>query len=365
MQDIECVVVGAGVVGLAIAAALSRSGRDVAILEAEAAIGTGTSARNSEVIHAGLYYPPGLLKTRLCMEGRAALYDFCRRFRVPHRRIGKLLVATGEAEIARLAAIKAQGEANGTTDLAWIDPDEAKALEPALSCVAAVLSPSTGIIDSHALMMALWGEAEDHGAVTALRTPVLSGRAENGRIVLMTGGDEPMALAAQVVVNAAGFGAQALARSIAGMPDESIPPLHLAKGNYFTLAARPPFSRLIYPMPEGGGLGVHLTLDLGGRARFGPDVEWIDTPDYRVDPGRAAAFYPAIRRYWPGLPEGALMPDYAGIRPKIDRPGGSATDFMIQGPESHGIAGLVNLFGIESPGLTASLAIARYVAERL
>lgn len=363
MAEADCIVIGAGVVGLAAARELARAGRDVIVIEAENAIGTGISARNSEVIHAGLYYPTGLVKTRLCVEGKELLYAFCRDFHVPHRRCGKLLVATSESEISKLEAIKAQADANGVHDLAWLDREEAIDLEPALSCVKALLSPSTGIVDSHALMLALRGDAEAHGATIALDTPVVSGRVTGKGVLLETGGRAPMSIGARTVVNAAGLGAQALARNIAGMPPALIPPLHLAKGNYFSLTMRAPFSRLIYPMPAAGGLGVHLTLDLAGRARFGPDVEWIDRIDYRVDPERAPHFYSAIRDYWPSLPDGALAPDYCGVRPKIERPGGSNTDFVVQDETQHGVAGLINLFGIESPGLTSSLAIGKLVEK--
>jgi L-2-hydroxyglutarate oxidase LhgO len=365
METVECVVVGAGVVGLAIAREFALAGREVVIVEAESRIGAGISSRNSEVIHAGLYYPTGLLKTRLCVEGKALLYRFCEDFHVAHRRCGKLLVAATAAEIPKLEALAAQAARNGVADLVWLGGEEARRLEPALRAEWALLSPSTGIIDSDGFMRALLGDAERHGAVLALETPVLGAVCETGRIAVETGGAAPMRLAAKTLVNAAGLGAQAVARSIAGMPQAKIPPLHLAKGNYFSLSGRAPFAHLIYPMPGAGGLGVHLTLDLGGQARFGPDVEWIDRIDYAVDPQRAEAFYAAIRRYWPGLPDGSLAPAYSGIRPKIERPGGPETDFMIQTSRDHGVAGLVNLFGIESPGLTASLAIARHVAQSL
>jgi L-2-hydroxyglutarate oxidase LhgO len=362
VDSVECLVIGAGVVGLAIARALARSGREVVVLESERVIGAGASSRNSEVIHAGIYYPSGLDKARLCVEGKAMLYAFCREYDVPHRRCGKILVATTEGEIGKLAAIKAQAEANGVMDLTWLGGDEARALEPALAVTRALLSPSTGIIDSHAFMLALLGDAQRHGAMLALETPVVSGRAAAQGLIIETGGPNPAKIAAYVVVNSAGLGAQALARSIAGMPRDKIPPLHLARGNYFALASSSPFSHLIYPIPTPGGLGVHLTLDISGRARFGPDVEWIEAIDYAVDPKRGDAFYAAVRSYWPALPDHALQPDYSGIRPKIERPGGSNTDFLIQGQRDHGVAGLVNLFGIESPGLTASLAIADWVA---
>jgi L-2-hydroxyglutarate oxidase LhgO len=365
MESVECLVVGAGVIGLAVARALAKAGREVIVVESESGIGAGVSSRNSEVIHAGIYYPTGLDKTRLCVEGKVMLYAFCREFVVPHKRCGKLLVAVNAGEVDKLAALKAQADANGVADLIWLSGKEARALEPALIAEQALLSPSTGIVDSHALMLALRGDAEAHGAMIAFETPVLAGRAAERGLIIETGGPSPMRIAAAHVVNAAGLGAQALARSIAGMPADKIPPLHLAKGNYFVLSARSPFSRLIYPMPTPGGLGVHLTLDLAGEARFGPDVEWVDAIDYDVDPARAASFYAAIRTYWPDLPEGALQPGYAGIRPKIARPGGSNTDFLLQTEKEHGVSGLTNLFGIESPGLTASLAIADWAARRV
>ncbi len=364
MDFIEHLVIGAGVVGLAAARALARAGREVVVVESEGAIGSGVSSRNSEVIHAGIYYPAGLAKTRLCVDGKAMLYDFCRDYAVPHSRCGKLIVAATPAETSRLAAIKDQAQANGVTDLVWLSGAEARALEPALVAERALLSPSTGIVDSHAFMLALLGDAQRHGAMLALETPVLRGEAGPHRLIVETGGASPSRIGARRVVNAAGLGAQAVARSIAGMPAAKIPALHLAKGSYFSLARRSPFSRLIYPMPPAeGGLGVHLTHDLAGRARFGPDVEWIDAIDYAVDPKRADSFAAAIRTYWPDLPDGALQPDYAGIRPKIARPGGSGTDFLIQIEKDHGVAGLINLFGVESPGLTASLAIAEWIAR--
>jgi L-2-hydroxyglutarate oxidase LhgO len=365
MESVECLVVGAGVIGLAVARALARAGREVIVVEGESGIGAGVSSRNSEVIHAGIYYPPGLVKTRLCVDGKAMLYAFCQEFGVPHKRCGKLLVAVNAGEVDKLAALKAQAEANGVADLIWLSGEDACALEPALVAHRALLSPSTGIIDSHAFMLALRGDAEAHGAMIAFETPVFTGRAVERGIIIETGGPAPMRIAANMVVNAAGLGAQALARSITGVPAETIPPLHLAKGNYFSLSGRSPFSRLIYPMPTPGGLGVHLTLDLAGQAKFGPDVQWIDAINYDVDPERAGSFYAAIRTYWPDLPDGALQPAYAGVRPKIARPGGSTTDFLLQTEKDHGVAGLINLFGIESPGLTASLAIAGRVAHRV
>jgi L-2-hydroxyglutarate oxidase LhgO len=351
------------VIGLAVARRLAQAGREVIILEAAEGIGTVTSSRNSEVIHAGIYYPAGSLMARMCVDGKRALYEYCADHGIPHRNCGKLIVATTPRETSRLQSIRAHAEANGVHDLQTLDGDAARTLEPALSCDAALLSPSTGIIDSHAFMLALRGDAEAAGAACAFHTPLLRGKAMADRIELDAGGEAPTSLECRLLVNAAGLGAPAVARSIEGMPVELIPPAYLAKGNYFSCSARAPFSRLIYPVPEPGGLGVHLTLDMAGQARFGPDVEWVETIDYAVDPARAERFYPAIRRYWPMLPDGALMPSYSGIRPKIVPPAVATQDFLIQGPRDHGVAGLINLFGIESPGLTSSLAIADYVGE--
>jgi L-2-hydroxyglutarate oxidase LhgO len=363
MDRVGCVVIGAGVIGLAVARRLAQAGREVIVLEAAEGIGTVTSSRNSEVIHAGIYYPAGSLMARMCVSGKHALYDYCRDHGIPHRNCGKLIVATTPNETVKLQSIKAHAEANGVHDLQTLSGKEARALEPALNCDAALLSPSTGIIDSHAFMLALRGDAEDAGTACAFHAPLLRGKAISGGFELEVGGEAPMTLACELLVNAAGLAATSVARGIDGMPIELIPPAYLAKGNYFSCAARAPFSHLIYPVPEPGGLGVHLTLDMAGQARFGPDVEWVDAIDYAVDPARAERFYPAIRRYWPTLPDGALMPSYSGMRPKIVPPAVAAQDFLIQGPTDHGVGGLVNLFGIESPGLTSSLAIADYVAE--
>ncbi len=366
METLDTVVVGAGVVGLAVARALALEGRDVTILEAEAAIGTQTSSRNSEVIHAGLYYPEGSLKARACVRGRNLLYAYCEAHGVVHRRCGKLLVASQPGQRPQLDAIRAHARAGGVADLAPLTRAQALALEPELSCVAALHSPSTGIIDSHALMLAYLGDAQAHGAVLALRSPLERAALRgDGTIELVVGGAEPMRVATRCLVNSAGFRAPSVARRIEGYPAELAPPELYAKGNYFALARRAPFSRLVYPVPEPGGLGVHLTLDLAGQARFGPDVEWVERVDYEVDPRRADRFYSAIRQYWPALPDGALVPAYSGIRPKTAGPGAPAQDFVIEGPRVHGVPGLVNLFGIESPGLTASLALADEVCANL
>ncbi len=363
MELVDAVVVGAGVVGLAVARALALAGREVIVVDAAEGIGTETSSRNSEVIHAGIYYPQGSLMARLCVEGRRLLYAFCDEHGVPYEKCGKLIVATTDAEAERLDGILARAERNGVEGMRLLSGEDARAMEPALACVAALHSPETGILDSHAYMLALQGDAEAAGAMFAFHAPVLGGRAEAGAVVLDIGGAEPMTLSARTVVNAAGLHATALATAIAGMPRQMVPRTYYARGNYFTLAGRAPFARLIYPVPEPGGLGVHLTLDLGGQARFGPDVEWIDAIDYAVDPRRADVFYAAVRRYWPGLRDGALLPGYAGIRPKIAGPGEPAQDFVVQPPSAHGVAGLINLFGIESPGLTAAIALADLVAE--
>jgi len=366
MDKVECVVIGAGVVGLAVARALALAGREVVILEAEDAIGTHTSSRNSEVIHAGIYYPRGSLKARACVAGRTRLYEYCGTHGVPYRRCGKLIVASSDAQKEELLSIKAKAHGNGVTDVVEIPAAEAMRMEPALHCVAALHSPSTGIIDSHALMLAYLGDAEAAGAMLALRSPLQRVLISHSGFELQVG---EARISARLLVNSAGFRAPSVARLMDGFPAGRIPPEYYAKGNYYSLASRPPFSRLVYPVPEPGGLGVHVTLDLAGQARFGPDVEWLERfdprTDYAVDPRRSERFYAAIRRYWPGLQDGALAPAYSGIRPKISGPKEPAADFTIQGPAEHGVAGLVNLFGIESPGLTASLALADDVAKLL
>ena len=364
-DTIDCAVIGAGVVGLAIARRLALEGREVVVLEAEEAFGTHTSSRNSEVIHAGIYYPTNSLKARLCVAGRNALYRYCAEHDVHHRRIGKLVVATDADQIAGLEKYRRQAETNGVADLRMLSAAEVAELEPEVRGVAGFLSPSTGIIDSHGLMLAYLGDAEARGASLALASPVVSGTVTDEGIVLEVGGKEAMRVVCRTVVNAAGFHAQAVARSIAGIPADTIPPTYYAIGHYYTLAARAPFRRLVYPVARQDWLGVHVTIDLGGQVKFGPDFNWIDRIDYRFDESREAAFYEAIRRYYPGLRNGTLQPGYTGIRPKIAGPGAPAPDFVIHGPREHGVEGLANLYGIESPGLTASLAIADHVAALL
>lgn len=363
-ENIDCVVIGAGVVGLAVARALALQGREVMVLEAASAIGTGTSSRNSEVIHAGIYYAKGSLKATLCVQGKQLLYAYCQERGVAHRRCGKLIVATTDAQVAQLQGIADKAAANGVHDLVLLSADEARALEPQLHCTAALHSPSTGIIDSHGYMLSLQGDIENAGGVVVLNTTVDQAHCAPGAITLIA--NDGTQLRARTVVNAAGLQAPGLATRFAGLPVQSVPSAYYAKGNYFTLAGRAPFSRLIYPVPEAAGLGVHLTLDLGGQAKFGPDVQWVTSPDdVQVDPARGNAFYAEVRKYWPGLADGALLPGYAGIRPKINAPDQPARDFMVEGPAAHGVDGLVNLFGIESPGLTSSLALGTHVAKLL
>jgi L-2-hydroxyglutarate oxidase LhgO len=365
-ERVDCIVVGAGVVGLACARALAQAGREVIVVEAENAFGTATSARNSEVIHAGIYYPTGSLRAQLCVRGKALLYDYCASHQVNHRRCGKLIVAHSDAEVAQLRVIEQRAQANGVPDLQWLTRDEALALEPQLRCTRALLSPSTGIVDCHGLMLALLGDAQAAGAMLALQSPVRRAAAHAQGIELEVGGDTAMTLLADAVVNSAGHGAPVLAAATAGLQPQHVPPRYFAKGNYFTLSGRSPFARLVYPAPgESSHLGVHLTLDLGGQAKFGPSFHWVDGLDYQVDVHEAEHFYDEVRRYWPGLPDGALQPGYVGVRPKIRGPGEPAQDFRIDGPDTHGVPGLVNLFGIESPGLTSSLAIAERVAALL
>jgi L-2-hydroxyglutarate oxidase LhgO len=371
MDRVDAVVVGAGAIGLACARELALRGLETIVVEATDGIGNGTSSRNSEVIHAGIYDAPGSLKATLCVAGRRLLYPYCESRGVGHRRCGKLIVATTAAQAETLGTIEQRARANGVEGLRWLAGAEARALEPALNAEAALLSTVTGIIDSHALMLAYLGDLENAGGVLVVRAPVERATATREGFVVKVGGSEPLALATRIIVNAAGLFAQSLARRIEGLDVAHVPRERFAKGNYHALAGRSPFTHLVYPVPEPGGLGVHLTLDLGGRARFGPDVEWLapeTTPeaiDYAVDPARGDLFYAAIRRYWPALKDGSLAPAYSGVRPKLQGPGEPVRDFLLQGPETHGVAGLMNLYGIESPGLTASLAIAAEAASRL
>ena len=368
MDTVDAVVIGAGVVGLAVARALALAGHETVVLEQAASIGSATSSRNSEVLHAGIYYPTGSLKARLCAPGRCQLVEYCGSHGVAHRLCGKLLVATTPAQLGQLARIEAQAKCNGVDDLQTLDAAQVRALEPALNALGALHSPSTGIVDSHGLMLALLGDLEAQGGALALLSPLQSMRCADPLHVLRIGGDSTTELGARIVVNAAGLWAPALATRFEGLDPRQVPGASYAKGSYFSLAGKPPFSHLIYPIPEAAGLGVHLTLDLAGQARFGPDVQWItpvdaDQIDYRVDAARMVGFEAEIRRYWPGLPDGALQPAYSGVRPKLA--GRTDADFVVQGPAEHGVRGLVNLFGIESPGLTSCLAIAGEVLSRL
>lgn len=364
--ETEAVVVGAGVIGLAIARRLALGGLETLVVEKNGAIGMETSSRNSEVMHAGLYYPKGSIKAETCRLGIERLYAYCAERGVAHRRCGKLVFASTESQIAKLEAIHQAATANGVNGLTWLSGEEAHALETELRVVRAFLSPDTGIIDSHGYLLALQGDLENAGGTIAFHSPVEAIETQGGGLLLRVGGKSPTEIACRFIVNAAGHGAPGLAARTDGLPDRARPRQWFAKGNYFSLSGRQPFSRLVYPIPEAAGLGIHATIDLQGRTRFGPDVQWVEHEgDLEVDPTRAELFYAAIRSYWPGLPDGALRPDYAGIRPKLHDPGSPMPDFRIDGPEIHGIAGLVNLFGIESPGLTASLALADMVAQRL
>jgi L-2-hydroxyglutarate oxidase LhgO len=361
----QVLVIGAGVVGLAVARAAARNGHDVVVAEAESGIGTITSSRNSEVIHAGMYYPTGTLRAQHCVRGRRWLYEFCASHGVPHKKCGKLIVASNQAELNKIESIEGQGSINGVEGLELIGGNAARALEPELLCLGALLSPETGIIDSHAYMLALRGDLEDAGGAIALNTPVTGVRRKGGQWQANFGGREGGTFEFDAVANCAGLRAQSVARTMEDYPAGRVPRLVLGKGNYFTYAGPPVFKRLIYPAPMAGGLGVHVTLDMAGRMRFGPDVEWIETENYDVDPTRAHLFYARIRTYWPGLPDGSLSPGYAGIRPKLSGPGEPQGDFLIDTPDKHGLPGLVQMFGIESPGLTSSLSLGEAVSDYL
>ena len=365
-NDVDCVVLGAGVVGLAIARELAQNGMDVLVIEQTPGIGNGVSSRNSEVIHGGIYYMPGSLKARLCVQGKEQLYDYCRERHVDHQRCGKLIVATSAEQEADLRSLQANAQASDVHDLQWLSAEQARALEPALRCTAALLSPSTGIVDSHGLMLALQGDAENLGAQMVFNTPFTGARALPGQgFEVQVGGPEAFSLTSTRLVNAAGLGAVAVARGIQGLDASHVPSAYLCKGSYFSLAGRSPFKHLIYPMHNHAGLGVHLTLDLAGQARFGPDTEWVQDENYDMDPQRGESFYAAVREYWPDLKDDSLSPAYSGIRPKIVPAGVPAADFLFSGPGQHGLPGLLNLFGIESPGLTACLAIAQHSREIL
>ena len=361
-ERLDCVVVGAGVVGLAVARALALDGREVVVLEQASSFGTETSSRNSEVIHAGIYYPKGSLKARLCVAGKHSLYDYCRERGIPHRRIGKIMLAGSEDQLATLRSQKQAASANGVDDLRWLSREDIAAAEPNVTAVGGLLSPSTGIIDSHAFMLSLAGDVENAGGTIVYRSPVRGGRIAGEEILLDVGGAQGTSVQCRTLINAGGLHAQALAGNLAGFPNDRIPPRHIAVGHYFTYSGAAPFAHLIYPVPEDGGLGIHVTLDVAGQARFGPDVKWLDEIDYHFEEARKPSFVEAIRRYYPGLDPGRLQPGYTGIRPKIAGKGMGFGDFRIDGPRHHGIAGLVHLFGIESPGLTAALAIADHVA---
>ena len=374
MEQVDCVVIGAGVVGLAVAREMALQGRETILLERENAFGTISSARNSEVIHAGIYYPKDSLKAKLCVQGNRLLYEYCRDHQVATQPYGKLIVASDEAQIDDLRAILYKAQNNGVPEIKFISGEEAKALEPNLKCSAAILSSTTGIVDSHGYMLSLLGGFEDAGGMVAYQSPLISAKpigdkAQNGYL-LEVGGADGMQIQTQLLINCAGISAPAVAQKIEGLSKEQIPKAYFAKGNYFSLSGKSPFNHLIYPIPEPGGLGVHLTLDMGGQAKFGPDVEWLDIDredqiDYTVDPKRGDGFYEAVRRYWPGLKDGSLQPDYSGVRAKIVPPNSPAGDFCFSTPQEHKMQGLYNLYGFESPGLTSSLAIARYLEAQI
>lgn len=370
MDQVDCVVVGAGVVGLAVAREMALQGRETVLLEREDAFGTISSARNSEVIHAGIYYPKDSLKAKLCVEGNRLLYEYCRSHQVGTKPYGKLIVATDASQLDDLAAILYKAQNNQVPDIEMISGEKARELEPQLQCQAALLSATTGVVDSHGLMLSLLGGFEDAGGMLAYQSPLIAAKpmgnnAQDG-FELLIGGADGIALRTKLLINCAGLSAPAVARHIEGLPAEQIPKAYFAKGNYFSLSGKSPFSHLIYPIPEPGGLGVHLTLDMGGQAKFGPDVEWLEIEEegqisYAVDPIRGESFYAAVRQYWPGLKDGALQADYSGVRAKIVPPNAPAGDFCFNGPTQHHLQGLFNLYGFESPGLTSCLAIARHL----
>lgn len=363
MNEVDCIVIGAGVIGLAAARALARDGRVVLILERERHFGMHTSSRNSEVIHAGIHYQAGSLKARTCRSGRDLLYRYCTERGIPHRQCGKYIVATAAEQLPLLRAIESQARGNGVFDLEWLCAEQVRRCEPALSCEAVLSSPSTGIIDSHAYMLSLLADMEAHGGQIAYGAAVTSLRPTSSGVEICIESEPRPVLRAQIVVNCAGLDAHRVAALIDGFPRGHIPSVRYAKGSYFALLGSAPFGRLIYPLPEPGGLGIHMSLDLAGQVRFGPDVEWVEEVDYAVDTARAEKFYGAIRRYWPQLADGQLSPAYAGVRPKLPGLGAAAADFCVSSPADHGVAGIVNLFGMESPGLTASLALADHVGS--
>jgi L-2-hydroxyglutarate oxidase LhgO len=364
MEKADCVVVGAGVVGLAVARALAIAGREVIVIEAEDCIGSGISSRNSEVIHAGIYYPAGSLKALLCVKGRQQLYRYCEEHHVPFKRCGKLIVATDELQQSKLHNILRQAQGNGVDDMQLLEQAQVRCKEPQIKCVSALWSPSTGVIDSHRYMLALQADLENSGGVVVFNTTVTAGSTTSGVLELeLQSGDSAFKVAATTVINCAGLGSDGLAHAIDGIRLETLPTYSYAKGNYFSYIGKSPFNALIYPVPNEYGLGVHVTHDIGGNLRFGPDVEWVDELDYEVDPQRGETFYEAVRSFWPELPDNSLLPAYSGIRPKISGKGSAAADFVIQDERAHGVAGLINLFGIESPGLTSSLALADHVSE--
>ncbi len=364
-EELDCAVIGGGVIGLAIARKLALQGRQVVLFEAEKATGQHTSSRNSEVLHAGIHYPTGSLKARLCVQGRRMLVEYCQARGVEYRLIGKIVVAVDEAEAPQLDHIKAQAAENGVDDLTWLGAAEVKQLEPAVTCVRALASPSTGLVDCHGLMRSLASEAQAAGADIVLASPVTGGTVDGDGVELEVGGSDPGRFHFRAVVNAAGFSAPTVARSLRGLDPRTVPQAYFARGHYFTLSGPPPFRRLVYPLPSATGLGIHVALDLAGNVRFGPDATWVERPDYRFDESRADFFYRAIRRYFPALRDGTLAPGFVGVRPKLGAADAGFIDFVLQGPEVHGVSGLFNLYGIDSPGLTSSLALADEVARRL